>query len=185
MSPSKGVALDPAASRYCEAGFAARHIDVYQIRLRKTDESLAREATEGAHGGRPASLKDAAIRAVKGAATSAFERGWLPDAVTRFGIRQLSAQQLRHCDDAGRAAGGEAGVAGAQEKLRETIANLLEAPVAVCTSEANEQHYEVDARFYGLCLGPRRKYSACFFAGAEAKRRAASAFLSDGPVVYD
>merc|ERR1712167_189899 len=54
----------------------------------------------------------------------------------RYGIRQLSAQQLRHCDDAGRAANnGEAGLAGSQEKLRETIQALLEAPVAVCTSE--------------------------------------------------
>ena len=79
-------------------------------------------------------------------------------------------QQLRHCDDAGRAANnGEAGLAGSQEKLRETIQALLEAPVAVCTSEANEQHYEVDARFYGLCLGPHRKYSACFYEGAEPK----------------
>merc|ERR1711939_246492 len=58
---------------------------------------------------------------------------------------------------------------GSQEKLRETIQALLEAPVAVCTSEANEQHYEVDARFYGLCLGPHRKYSACLHEGAEPK----------------
>ena len=35
---------------YCEAGFATKHIDVLQIRLDKTDESLAVEATEGAHG---------------------------------------------------------------------------------------------------------------------------------------
>ena len=39
----------------------------------------------------------------------------------------------------------------------------------VCTAEANEQHYEVDARFYALCLGPHRKYSACFYADAESK----------------
>mmetsp|Transcript_25746 Transcript_25746/g.83205 ORF Transcript_25746/g.83205 Transcript_25746/m.83205 type:complete len:793 (-) Transcript_25746:27-2405(-) len=158
---------------YCEAGFATKHIDVLQIRLDKTDESLAVEATEGAHGGTGKTLKDAAIKALKGAATKAFERGWLPDAVTRFGIRQLSAQQLRHCDDAGlaanRAAGfHEAGLAGAQAKLSETIRALVKAPVAVCTAEANEQHYEVDARFYALCLGPHRKYSACFYADAES-----------------
>ena len=156
---------------YCEAGFACDHIDVKQIRLVKTDEALAIEATEGAHGGRPLSIKDGCIRLVKGVATAAFERGHLPDFVTRIGIRQLSAQQLRHCDDAGRAAnkGAEAGLAGSQEKLRETIQALIDAPVAVCTAEANEQHYEVDARFYGLCLGPHRKYSACFYEGAESK----------------
>ncbi|KAH8072940.1 hypothetical protein JL720_11029 [Aureococcus anophagefferens] len=176
----RGLGFDDAFVRkwryyleYCEAGFATKHIDVLQIRLDKTDESLAVEATEGAHGGTGKTLKDAAIKALKGAATKAFERGWLPDAVTRFGIRQLSAQQLRHCDDAGlaanRAAGfHEAGLAGAQAKLSETIRALVKAPVAVCTAEANEQHYEVDARFYALCLGPHRKYSACFYADAES-----------------
>ena len=27
----------------------------------------------------------------------------------------------------------------------------------------------MDARFYGLCLGPHRKYSACLYEGAEPK----------------
>jgi cyclopropane-fatty-acyl-phospholipid synthase len=36
---------------YCEAGFAAGHIDVKQIRLSKTDESVAGEATEAANVG--------------------------------------------------------------------------------------------------------------------------------------
>ena len=33
-------------------------------------------------------------------------------------------------------------------------------PIAIATAEANEQHYEVPAKFYDLCLGPRKKYSS-------------------------
>ena len=33
-------------------------------------------------------------------------------------------------------------------------------PIAIATDEANEQHYEVPAKFYDLCLGPRKKYSS-------------------------
>lgn len=31
------------------------------------------------------------------------------------------------------------------------------------TDAANEQHYEVSADFYRLVLGPRLKYSSCFW----------------------
>lgn len=33
-------------------------------------------------------------------------------------------------------------------------------PIAINTSEANDQHYEVPAEFYDLSLGPRKKYSS-------------------------
>ncbi len=33
-------------------------------------------------------------------------------------------------------------------------------PIAIETDLANEQHYEVPARFYDLCLGPNKKYSS-------------------------
>lgn len=32
--------------------------------------------------------------------------------------------------------------------------------IAICTDEANEQHYEVPSEFYTMCLGPRKKYSS-------------------------
>ena len=32
--------------------------------------------------------------------------------------------------------------------------------IAIATDEANEQHYEVPAEFYDMCLGPRKKYSS-------------------------
>ena len=42
----------------------------------------------------------------------------------------------------------------------EIVQQLRTMPVAICTDEANEQHYEVPTEFYTLCLGPRKKYSS-------------------------
>ena len=36
-------------------------------------------------------------------------------------------------------------------------------PIAIHQQEANDQHYEVPAEYYKLCLGPHLKYSSCFF----------------------
>ena len=41
-------------------------------------------------------------------------------------------------------------------------------PVAEHTDAANEQHYELPARFFQLCLGKHRKYSSCFYETATA-----------------
>ena len=40
-------------------------------------------------------------------------------------------------------------------------------PVAIHTADANAQHYELPERFFGLILGPKRKYSCCLFPMAE------------------
>ena len=49
-----------------------------------------------------------------------------------------------------------------EQKLK--IVNKLKTmPIAIATDEANEQHYEVPAKFYDLCLGPRKKYSSGFW----------------------
>jgi cyclopropane-fatty-acyl-phospholipid synthase len=74
-----------------------------------------------------------------------LDTGRVPDLVIRTGIRRLLAERLR----AERGRPGEA-------FLRELDA----APVAVAVREANEQHYEVPARFYELVLGARLKYSS-------------------------
>ena len=42
----------------------------------------------------------------------------------------------------------------------EIVNKLKTMPIAIATDEANEQHYEVPAKFYDLCLGPRKKYSS-------------------------
>ncbi len=40
---------------------------------------------------------------------------------------------------------------------------LSRAPVAEAVGSANEQHYEVPARFFEIVLGPRLKYSSCLW----------------------
>lgn len=83
--------------------------------------------------------------------------GWdvLPDSLIRRGIRRLLRQRLRdeRSDDP-------------DERRRRVDAfaeELRRLPVAVATKAANDQHYEVPAAFYRLCLGPRLKYSSCLY----------------------
>jgi cyclopropane-fatty-acyl-phospholipid synthase len=83
------------------------------------------------------------------------ERGLLPDAVVRFGIRHLLRQrlkELRHRD-------AEAGAALTQQFLT----NLRHAPLALLTEKANEQHYELPPALFVAMLGPNRKYSSCWW----------------------
>ncbi len=82
-------------------------------------------------------------------ALSAAERGWVPDVCIRWGIRRLCAERL------------------AEEEQRADHRGLTErmarGPVAPLPEKANEQHYEVPAAFYRQVLGPRLKYSCCFW----------------------
>ena len=80
-----------------------------------------------------------------------LERGALPDALVRFGIRRLLQERLaeEHRTDP----------AEAQARLMQLIARLRASPVAIHTGEANEQHYEVPSGFFEQVLGPHLKYS--------------------------
>lgn len=148
---------------YCEAGFAMKHIDDLQIRIVKTDQDKASEHTP-VHGGAPTTIKDKVIRVLRAAATALLNRGKLPDFILRKGVRTLVAQQLRHCEAAARLAnGGEGGVAGNQAHIVKMVESLKAAPTAVCTREANDQHYEVPTEFFEIVLGSRIKYSACLY----------------------
>ncbi len=77
------------------------------------------------------------------------ERGWLPDAAIRAGIRQLLRTRLKELARVGDPEPAEARLA---EQLRT-------APLTVHATEANDQHYEVPAPFFQLSLGPHLKYS--------------------------
>jgi cyclopropane-fatty-acyl-phospholipid synthase len=115
------------------------------------------------------------------------ERGWIPDALVRRGIRRLLH---RRRDDLER--GGPAGVMASQrafeaERRRSAIAPLPE--------RANEQHYEVAPAFFEHVLGPRMKYSCALWpdgvdtlAAAEESMLALTgerAQLADGMRVLD
>ena len=83
------------------------------------------------------------------------ERGLVPDALTRIGIRRLCRQRLidEHAGDA----------VAAWDRFRALLAELRESPIAIETDAANEQHYEVPPAFFKLCLGKRLKYSSSYY----------------------
>ncbi|MEQ1472237.1 MAG: class I SAM-dependent methyltransferase [Candidatus Acidiferrum sp.] len=80
-----------------------------------------------------------------------LERDTLPDWLIRVGIRRLLKRRLH--DE------GQGGVEQQREKLMSFIAQLKSSPVAIETRAANQQHYEVPARFFTLALGKHLKYS--------------------------
>jgi cyclopropane-fatty-acyl-phospholipid synthase len=84
------------------------------------------------------------------------EKGALPDAAVRAGIRMRHAAQLR--------ALSRSSIEEQAERTEEFIRAMAEAPIALVPEKANEQHYETPADFFGLVLGPRRKYSCCLYA---------------------
>jgi len=99
------------------------------------------------------------------------EHGLLPDAVIRAGIRRLCESRLVEVA----AADPEAASRRTEAFAREMDA----APIALLPELANAQHYEVPEQFFGLVLGPRRKYSSAFWpAGTQSLADAESAGLS-------
>lgn len=101
----------------------------------------------------------------------ACERGWLPDAWVRAGMRTLIRQRLRdeHAgDDEHRA-----------ERFEVLLRELRASPIAIETLAANAQHYEVPGAFFEAHLGPRLKYSCGFYAnGNETLAQAEDAMLA-------
>jgi len=83
------------------------------------------------------------------------ESGYLPDVILRRGMRLLIKQRLKEINS-----GNPELTALAQTVF---IQQMNLAPIAVLTDKANEQHYEIPARFYQHILGDHRKYSCCFW----------------------
>jgi len=83
------------------------------------------------------------------------ERAVVPDWLIRIGIRRLLAARLR--EEASRDA------LGPRECLGNLISQLRTGPIAVATDAANKQHYEVPTEFFLRVLGPRMKYSCCYW----------------------
>lgn len=98
------------------------------------------------------------------------EQGLVPDGLVRAGIRRVIRERQDEiaADD----------VEAAADRL-ETFIQQMAGPVAHVPDKANTQHYEVPAAFYANVLGPRRKYSACYYApGVERLDEAEDAALS-------
>ena len=98
------------------------------------------------------------------------ERGLLPDALIRFGIRRSCARRLRQ--------EREGGLEGQEERAARRLTQLRRSPIAIHPEAANTQHYELPADFFELCLGPRMKYSGCYYRhGSETLAEAEAAML--------
>lgn len=84
-----------------------------------------------------------------------IERGWVPDWLTRMLVRRHCGARLRETR-LHNAHQPDNGITKFAEKMRS-------GPIARVPELANEQHYEVPPGFFRRMLGPRLKYSCCFF----------------------
>ncbi|VVD65530.1 cyclopropane-fatty-acyl-phospholipid synthase [Pandoraea iniqua] len=99
------------------------------------------------------------------------ERGFVPDVLLRTAMRALMRQRLRdeHADDAERSA----------QALEALVTELRASPIAIETTAANVQHYEVPSAFFAAHLGPAMKYSCCLYpTGEETLAQAEDAMLA-------
>ena len=74
------------------------------------------------------------------------EAGWLPDAIIRREMRRLCHDRLTTMPNAA--------------DLRDAS---RDAEIAIETEAANRQHYELPPQFFQRVLGPRLKYSCCWW----------------------
>jgi len=81
---------------------------------------------------------------------AAAERGWIPDALLRTGIRRLCKQRLIEEE-------------AKDVSVRTFAESVKEGPIAPVPEKANEQHYEVPPALFEAVLGARMKYSSCYW----------------------
>ena len=117
------------------------------------------------------------------AAAGAVERLPLPDTLARAGIAALVGRTSRK-------------LARAPATAEQAFAEAMRThPIALFPEDANAQHYELPPAFFALTLGPRRKYSCCYYPDAtttlpEAEAHAlaetaAHADLADGQDILE
>lgn len=91
-----------------------------------------------------------------------------PDFVTRPAIDSLVSEARRRLDRE------------APHDVAAFVAGMAARPVAEHTQAANDQHYELPAEFFEICLGKRLKYSSCLYpTGAETLDQAEEAALAE------
>jgi len=84
------------------------------------------------------------------------ERAPLPDAALKFGVGALVENARKRLQR--EASGLDAAFA----------RDMARHPIAEHADAANAQHYELPQAFFGLVLGPRRKYSSCLYESVDA-----------------
>jgi len=83
------------------------------------------------------------------AAIDLAERGLVPLAGLRIGVRRLLARRLTEAEMG--------------PSVEAFVRELRRSPVALSPDKANEQHYELPPEFFGAVLGPRLKYSGAYW----------------------
>jgi len=101
-----------------------------------------------------------------------LDGGYLPSAVIRIGIRRQLRDRLETIKSTS--------LEEAYERKMEYVNLLCSRPIAIETSKANQQHYEVGTGVLAACLGPRMKYSSCLYPkGGETLAQAEIAMLEN------
>ena len=101
------------------------------------------------------------------AAISLVESVPLPDALLRAGIAHLverTSQSLGRADP---------------DDERAFAAAMIDHSIAELPAMANAQHYELPPEFFGLVLGPQRKYSCCRYQSVETLADAEEGALAE------
>ena len=80
------------------------------------------------------------------------ERGWITDGLLRIGMRRLLLKRLKQ-DRVNATAAGKA----------DFVESMIASDLAVATTDANHQHYEVPTEVFQRMLGPHLKYSCALF----------------------
>jgi cyclopropane-fatty-acyl-phospholipid synthase len=100
----------------------------------------------------------------------ACERGLVPDALMRTGMRALMRRRLadEHAHDDARRT----------QAFERFLTELRASPIAIETQAANTQHYELPDAFFEAHLGPHLKYSCAYYPrGGETLAQAELAML--------
>lgn len=94
-----------------------------------------------------------------------LEHRLAPDPVLRAATRAVCRHRLW--------AEGRGGANAVDDRRRALLAELSTGPLAEVADLANDQHYEVPAAFFEVVLGPRLKYSCCWWDDTTADLAAA------------
>ena len=88
-------------------------------------------------------------------AIEALEGGYVPGTLTRIAIRRLCRQRLSEHE--------ETFPPDRVLQFNKFLEVMQSGPIALVPEQANQQHYELPPEFFAAVLGPRRKYSCCYW----------------------
>jgi cyclopropane-fatty-acyl-phospholipid synthase len=97
------------------------------------------------------------------------EKGKMPDAAIRAGIRKLLRDRLKREAEGSR-----------DEQLQvlyRFIEEMEKSPIAIATETANEQHYEVPSDLFQCFMGPHLKYSCGYWPTPETTLAESEAYM--------